>query len=136
MTDLSSLNILFICRHNGVRSQLAEVLATKLGNGKVAASSAGPEPTSVPNVIQTWANDLLGEEYPLGTTALREMEGQPFDMVITLCDKSHAFPPSLENDAEHIRWDFPQVTHIDDLPHLETELAERLRLLFLSKHLI
>lgn len=136
MTELDSLNVLFICRHNGVRSQLAEVLATKLGQGKVTASSAGPEPTSVPNVIQSWANDVMGGKYPLECTPLREKEGKSFDLVVTLCDKSHAFPASLTSDSEHIRWDFPQVTSIDDLPHLETEIADRVRLLLLSKHLI
>lgn len=136
MPDTDVFKLLFICRHNTVRSQIAEALANKLGNGKVNAISAGPEPTAIPDYIQGWVNIISGTQQPLQCTSLKDVENQSFDLIITLCDKSHAALPSLASDAKHIRWDFHHADNIEAVRHLEMEIAERLRLMFLAKHLL
>lgn len=128
-------SILFICRHNSVRSQLAALLTEKISNSKVKAHSAGPEPLAVPEFIQDWANQL-GHSGELASQPLEQVSNQSFDMVVTLCDKSHQALPKLANDHQQIRWDFHHADTEEQLKHLEIELAERIRLLLLTKGVI
>ncbi|WP_286236595.1 hypothetical protein [Neptuniibacter halophilus] len=130
------MNILFVCRHNAIRSQIAMILANHLGKGNVTAVSAGIEPTPVPEFIQQWAAGINKQAQPLQSTQLETLADQHFDMIITLCDKSHQAIPELASDREHIRWDFSHPDDPEQLRHLEIELAERLRLMFLAKGLI
>ena len=132
-TPLNS--ILFICRHNSIRSQLAAILTEKISHSAVKAACAGPEPTAVPDFIQNWA-EQLGHSAPLTSQPLEQVSDQSFDMVVTLCDKSHQALPKIKNDSQHIRWDFHHADTADQLKHLEIELAERIRLLLLTKGVI
>ncbi|MGB0732321.1 MAG: hypothetical protein ACPGPF_01100 [Pontibacterium sp.] len=134
--DKPSYKILFICRHNAVRSQVAEALTVKISHGAVEAVSAGPEPTQVPDYVNQWVSDLHGEPTQLQSTNMHEYDHDHFDMIVTLCDKTHTALPELPDDKEHIRWDFPHPDDAEALSHLEIELAERLRLMMLAKHLI
>lgn len=136
MTDATAAKVLFVCRHNAVRSQLAEILATKISHGHVSAHSAGPEPHAIPDFIHQLASDLNGPEHTLSSNTLEDMKDQVFDMIITLCDKSHTALPELASDTQHVRWDFHHADSWEDVRHLEMELADRLRLLFTTKHFI
>jgi protein-tyrosine-phosphatase len=135
MDQPAPLNILFICRHNSVRSQIAEALATKLGRGRVNAMSAGPEPAAVPDYVQAWVGQLGLGSVPT-SKGYNAVDGLPFDLIITLCDKSHAALPELAGDSQHIRWDFHHADSPEAVRHLEIELAERLRLMLMAHHLI
>lgn len=127
--------ILFICRHNSVRSQVAALLARKISHGNITAISAGPEPTPVPAHVQSWA-EQLGVSEKLQSQGLDQLAQQEFDLIITLCDKSHQALPQLANDKAHICWDFHHADTADALKHLEIELADRIRLLLLTKGVI
>ena len=131
-----SFNILFICRHNAVRSQIAAALAVKIGHDSVSASSAGVEPEPVPDYVNQWVSELNGEPTTLTPTPMDEFELNHFDLIITLCDKTHRALPSLAQDKEHIQWDFPHPNNAEELSHFEIEMAERLRLMLLAKHVI
>ncbi|MGH1460787.1 MAG: hypothetical protein ACRBB6_02010 [Neptuniibacter sp.] len=135
MTAKPLKSILFVCRHNSVRSQIAALLTEKISHASITANSAGPEPTAVPEYISQWATHL-GHSAPLTSRSLEQVKDQPSDLIVTLCDKSHQALPELKTDQEHIRWDFRQADTIDDLKHLEIELAERIRLLLLIKGVI
>ena len=133
----SGFSILFVCRHNSVRSQVAALLAHKISHGKVSVASAGPEPLPVPDYIHQWATDTMGaENFDLQSTPLESFSDATFDLIITLCDTSHQALPELPSDHEHIRWNFQHPDTSEALSHLEIELAERLRLLLLAKKLI
>ncbi|MCW8884504.1 MAG: hypothetical protein OQK12_04500 [Motiliproteus sp.] len=136
MPDNKPLELLFVCRHNSVRSQIAEILANKLGGNKVQAISAGPEPMEVPGYINHWAQQVSGEDKALTSRSLDSQSDRHFDMIITLCDKSHSALPELPSDQTHIRWDFHHADSLDELKHLEIEIAERLRLMFMTKGII
>ena len=133
---MTTANILFVCRHNAIRSQIAAALTDKISHGKVTTHSAGPEPHSVPGYINQWVGDLLGESRELQSQPLEAVADKQFDMIITLCDKTHAALPELASDTQHIRWDFHHPDNQEALSHLERELAERIRLLLLTKGLI
>lgn len=127
--------ILFVCRHNSSRSQLAAALARKISHGRVEAESAGPEPTAVPEIIKGRISALGLPVEQIESRHLNQVADQSFDMIITLCDKSHQMLPELPQDTQHIRWDFQHAETTEDVHHLEIELAERIRLLMLAKRL-
>lgn len=135
MTAAQPYKILFVCRHNSMRSQIAEVLGNKIGGDNVSVFSAGSEPEPVTEEIRNWA-ETISPGAALTSTPLVDMEGQNFDLIITLCDKSHAALPELSSDEDHVKWDIHQANEGDEVKQLEIELAERIRLLLLAKHLI
>lgn len=133
---MTTASILFVCRHNAIRSQIAAALTHKISHGQVISHSAGPEPRAVPEFVSSWVENLLGESRPLQSQPLEAVADQPFDMIITLCDKTHTALPELGTDTQHIRWDFHHPDDQEALRHLEIELAERIRLLLMAKRLI
>lgn len=135
MTAPSLQSILFICRHNSVRSQVAALLAKKISNNDLVIDSAGPEPKDVPEFVQDLA-EQMGLDSKLESKSLTQVADRPFDLIITLCDKSHQALPSLQTDQENVRWDFHHSDTSEDFKHLEMELAERIRLLLLTKGVI
>lgn len=83
-------NVLFLCRANSARSQIAEVLLNRMGAGRFKAYSAGSHPATVihPMTLEV----LKGLDYPLETLRPKDWSefGQPdapvMDFVFTVCD--------------------------------------------------
>ncbi|MGB0723619.1 MAG: arsenate reductase ArsC [Gammaproteobacteria bacterium] len=121
--------VLFVCRHNAVRSQIAEALLRHRVAGSVFVTSAGVEPEPVPHEIRGWVEQLNGGDTEVRSKALSEVSDKHFDTIITLCDKSHAALAEHPEDSRHIRWDFHHPDDPSSLKHLEIELAERIDLL-------
>lgn len=81
------INILFLCTGNSCRSIIAEALANHLGEGRLRAYSAGSFPTGK---VNEHAIDVLNRHAvplpPLDSQSWDDYEGQPVDVVITVCD--------------------------------------------------
>ncbi|MEM6502770.1 MAG: arsenate reductase, glutathione/glutaredoxin type [Cyanobacteria bacterium P01_C01_bin.89] len=77
--------IMFVCKKNSSRSQMAEGFAKSLGEGKVSATSSGLEASQVnPHAIE--AMDAVGIDIRSQTSnALGEFQPEDFDAVISLC---------------------------------------------------
>ena len=132
----SPYRLLYVCRHNAVRSQLAEALTRQIGRGRIEVTSAGIEPAAVPLYVAGRVARLLGRPVELQSRRLDDVSDQHFDTIVTLCDKSHATLPEHPEDTDHIRWNF---SHPDDeasLRMLEIELSERIRVFLQAKHLL
>jgi arsenate reductase len=77
--------VLFLCRHNAVRSQIAEALLRARFPHRYEAASAGTEPAEVhPLTIRAL------EEIGVSTSELRskhveELVGRRFELVVTVC---------------------------------------------------
>eukprot|EP01155_Anaeramoeba_flamelloides_P029359 Anaeramoba_flamelloidesa850808_18.p1 GENE.a850808_18~~a850808_18.p1 ORF type:complete len:135 (-),score=2.62 a850808_18:126-530(-) len=131
----STCRILFVSRHNSVRAPLAAALAQAIAGPAVATMSAGPEPEPIADHVHSLI-DKLNPESPRQSLSISDVADTEFDMVITLCDKSHAALPEHPGDRLHLRWDIHRAENAEELRHLEIELAERLRLMLLAQHLI
>lgn len=81
------LRLLFLCTGNSCRSIIAEALANHLGEGRLQAWSAGSFPTGQ---VNPHAIDVLERHRiplpPLKSQSWDDYEGQPVDLVITVCD--------------------------------------------------
>ncbi len=77
--------VMFVCKKNSARSQMAEGFAKSLGAGKIVVTSSGLEASQVrPEAIATMA-DIGIDIGDQTSNALSEFEPENFDVVISLC---------------------------------------------------
>ena len=99
--------VLFLCTHNSARSQMAEGLLRHLGGDRFEVHSAGTEATRVrPLAIRAMAElgiDIAGHE----SKRLDRYLGQPFAVVITVCDEANEACPVFLGARERWHWSFP-----------------------------
>lgn len=102
--------ILFVCVHNGGRSQLAEALLNHAWSDSFIAESAGLEPGElnplVVEVLREIRIDIAGKR----TRSINELvrSGRKFDYVITVCDEASAAEcPHFPGSGETLHWSFP-----------------------------
>lgn len=77
--------VMFVCKKNSSRSQMAEGFAKHIGAGKIEVVSSGLEASSVrPEAIATMAD--IGIDITDQTSdALADFKAEDFDAVISLC---------------------------------------------------
>lgn len=84
-------NVLFVCRQNAARSQMAQVLLTALGRRRFVAYSAGTEPAADihPLTLETIRNAGFPTSglYPKGLAEFATAESPRLDFVFTVCDE-------------------------------------------------
>jgi arsenate reductase len=119
MSD-SPIRVLFVCTGNSARSQMAEALLRREGGQAFEVFSAGTEPRGVhPLAIRALADvgiDITGAR----SKSVDEFRDQPFDYVITLCDRARATCPVFPGAHETMHWGF------DDPAEATGTEAERL----------
>jgi arsenate reductase (thioredoxin) len=77
--------VMFVCKKNSARSQMAEGFAKNLGAGKITVTSSGLEASQVrPEAIATM-NDVGIDISQQTSNALAEFQPEDFDVVISLC---------------------------------------------------
>jgi arsenate reductase (thioredoxin) len=101
------LRVLFLCTHNSARSQMAEGWLRHLAGDRFEVHSAGTEMTAVrPFAIQVMAEvgvDISGQ----ASKTLERYLGQPWDDVITVCDRANESCPFFPGAARRLHWSFP-----------------------------
>jgi protein-tyrosine-phosphatase/DNA-binding transcriptional ArsR family regulator len=113
-SDGSGLRILFLCTHNSARSQFAEALARRGGGVAVDARSAGDTPTGLHSLtaalLAEWGIDPAGQS----SKSVETFAGQPFDYVITVCDRVREHCPNFPGPARQLHWSIPDPTAAPD----------------------
>ena len=109
-TQVSALptRVLFLCTQNAARSQIAEALLTKKGGNRFVVGSAGSAPAAVVNpgalaALRTAGIDWSGHRPKL----IEAMLDQPWDIVITLCDRAREACPALPSRPVTAHWSIP-----------------------------
>lgn len=98
--------VLFICTHNSARSQMAEGFLRTMAGDRFEVASAGTEATRVhPLAIRAMAEVGIDISRHRSKT-LGEFEGQPFDYVMTVCNKAAESCPVFAAPARRLAWDF------------------------------
>ena len=114
------IRVLFLCTHNSARSQIAEAMLRHMGGDDFAAFSAGTEVTRVHPLARAALAERGIATCELSSKHLSDFAGQPFDVVITVCDRANDACPVFPGDTERIHWSFP------DPSAVEGTAAERL----------
>ncbi|PYT14156.1 MAG: arsenate reductase ArsC [Acidobacteria bacterium] len=114
--EAGPFKVLFVCTGNAARSQMAEGLASHLGEGRIEVHSAGTFPAGM---VMSHAVAVMKERgidisrhYSKG---LDEVPG-PFDLVITLCDSAVQECPAVLLEAAHQHWSTPDPSFIEGRP--------------------
>lgn len=130
--------VLFLCTGNSGRSQIAEAFAEQLGAGAVEARSAGSHPKPLhPNAVRVMHErgvDIADRR----SKHLDEFVEEPFDYVISLCDRVREVCPEFPSHPGLIHWSIPDParageTDAQTYPAFQStaeELARRIPFLF------
>ena len=78
-------SVMFVCKRNSCRSQMAEGFAKHLGQGKISVTSSGLESSKVhPTAIQVMSE--IGMDINQQTSnALSDFQPEDYDVVISMC---------------------------------------------------
>lgn len=97
--------VLFVCTHNSARSQMAEALLRARAGDRFEAFSAGTEATAVrPEAIAVMREIGIDISGALSKTIDRFL-GEPFDWVVTVCDRARAACPAIPGARQTDHWD-------------------------------
>lgn len=100
--------VLFLCTGNSARSQIAEALLNRKGQGRFHAASAGSSPA--PHVNQRAVAVLResGIEWEgHGPRGLDGLEAERWDFVITVCDRAKEACPVFPGQPILAHWGMP-----------------------------
>ena len=105
---MSVFRLLFLCAGNSARSQMAEALLNWKGRGRFRAESAGSRPADRvnPHAIET----LRDYDVPWAGHAPRGIDGlerEPWDFVITVCDRAKESCPIFPGQPILAHWGMP-----------------------------
>ena len=125
--------VMFVCKKNSARSQMAEGFAKHLGSGKIEVTSSGLEASTVrPEAIATMKEagiDITSQT----SKALSEFKAEDFDVVISLCGCGVNLPPEWVTRAVFEDWQLDDPAEQPEIfPRVRDEVRERVTALIKS----
>ncbi len=108
-TPLSTERVVFVCRHNSARSQLAEALWRRVSNVPVASAGTHPAARVHPGAIAAARRHHLRMPKPR-THSLIDVQ-RPTDLLIALCDEAHE-DLSSDQVGHELHWSVPDPVRI------------------------
>ncbi len=99
--------VLFLCTGNSARSQMAEALLRHKASDRFDVFSAGTRPESVDERSIEALNKFNINSSGLVSKSIKDLSGEHFDYVITLCDKANEECRNYPNTVKQLAWDFP-----------------------------
>ena len=118
--------VMFVCKKNSSRSQMAEGFAKKLGRGKIDVASSGLEASQVrPEAIATMK--AIGIDITDQTSnALGEFSPENFDAVISLCGCGVSLPQEWRAREYFDDWQLDDPAEQPDIfPRVRDQVKER-----------
>ncbi len=126
--------VLFICTANSARSLMAEALMRDMAGDRYQVFSAGLEPSQADlRALRALKGAGISTE-GLRSKSLGDVLDEPFDIVITLCNKATLECQSVQGTRQTLAWDFEDPVTRAGLRPFETtlnELSERLKMFLL-----
>ena len=129
------IRVLFVCTGNSARSLIAEALLRDFGGGDFAVFSAGTEPHGVNPYTLRVLSEIGIDWSGARSKSVTEFIGQPFDYVITVCDRARQTCPVFPGDHNSMHWGLDDPAEVkgsdqaklDAFRRTRTEVATRLR---------
>lgn len=120
--------VMFVCKKNSRRSQMAEGFARTLGEGKIAVTSSGLEASQVdPTTIQVMSE--VGIDISNQTSKpLSDFNPQDYNAVISLCGCGVNLPEEwvLREVFQDWQLDDPEGQSIETFRRVRDEVKERI----------
>ncbi|MGB7376814.1 MAG: arsenate reductase, glutathione/glutaredoxin type [Rivularia sp. (in: cyanobacteria)] len=119
--------VMFVCKKNSRRSQMAEAFARTLGEGKIGVSSSGLESSFVdPKTIEIMSEigiDISNQK----SKPLSDFNPEDYDAVISLCGCGVNLPPEwvTRDIFEDWQLDDPEGKDIETFRRIREEVKQR-----------
>ena len=99
--------VLILCTGNSCRSQMAEALWRQIAKGSWESFSAGSRPSGYvhPKAIEAMRESGV-DISAYRSKSVSEFDGQPFDLVVTVCDSAREACPFFPGAKETLHWPF------------------------------
>lgn len=123
--------VMFVCKRNSCRSQMAEGFARTLGAGKIAVTSSGLEASRVhPTAIQVM-NEINIDITNQTSDPLNAFNAEDYDAVISLCGCGVNLPEEWVTREVFEDWqlDDPDGQPIETFHRVRDEIKERVETL-------
>ena len=119
--------ILFVCKGNSCRSQMAEGLLRHYGKDKFEIFSAGLEPSYVhPLTIKAMTESGIDITNQYSKT-VNEFLGQNFSYVITVCDGAKELCPVFPGKYNAIHWSIEDPASAEGTENERMKVFRRIR---------
>ncbi|MGB3691139.1 MAG: arsenate reductase, glutathione/glutaredoxin type [Spirulinaceae cyanobacterium] len=119
--------VMFVCKRNSCRSQMAEGFAKTLGEGKIEVTSSGLEASRVhPTAIEVMSE--IGIDISQQTSdPLSNFHAQDYDAVISMCGCGTSLPPEWAGQEVFADWelDDPDGQPVATFHRVRDEIKER-----------
>lgn len=110
----SPYRILILCTGNSARSQIAEALLQRKGHGRFEAASAGSRPAARVNPFAVRVLAEAGIPWEGRTPrGLDGLEREPWDFVITVCDRAKESCPYFPGQPVLAHWGMPDPAEVE-----------------------
>lgn len=123
--------VMFVCKRNSCRSQMAEGFAKTLGEGKIEVTSSGLEASRVhPTAIKVMSE--IGIDIRNQTSdALSGFKADDYDAVISMCGCGVNLPPEWVTQEIFEDWELedPDGKPIETFHRVRDEIKERVTIL-------
>jgi arsenate reductase len=122
------IRVLFVCTGNSARSQIGQALLARLGGSDFAVESAGTEPKGVnPLAVQVLAE--VGIDWSAAVSKpLHPFLDQPFDYVITVCDRARQACPVFPGSTNSLHWGLEDPAEVEGSEEQKLAAFRRTRL--------
>jgi arsenate reductase len=104
---MTKLRVLILCTGNSCRSQLAEAIINHDLNDGWQAFSAGTNPAGYVHPLAIKALSEIGIEHHSISKSVEQFHGEPFDLVITVCDDAAENCPVWLGKGKRVHIGFP-----------------------------
>ena len=119
--------VLFLCTGNSARSQMAEGLLRHLVSDRFEVNSAGTHPVGLnPGAIESM-HEIGVDISQHRSKKMSEFMNEPFDCVITVCDRAKDSCPLWPHAAKLIHWSFEDPAEAKGSPEERQGLFQKVR---------
>ena len=119
--------VLFVCTHNSARSQMAEGFVRHYAADRFEAFSAGTEATAVRHeairVMGELGIDISRQE----SKTVERYIGEPFEWVITVCDRARQSCPVFPGAESTAHWGFDDPADAEGTEEQRLQVYRRVR---------
>jgi arsenate reductase (thioredoxin) len=118
--------VMFVCKKNSARSQMAEGFAKHLGTGKIEVTSSGLAASTVRSEAIATMKDAGIDITSQTSKALSEFKPEDFDVVISLCGCGVNLPPEWVTREIFEDWQLDDPAEQPEIfPRVREEVRDR-----------
>lgn len=118
--------VMFVCKKNSARSQMAEGFAKTLGQGEIEVTSSGLEASQVRPEAKSSMKEVgidISDQY---SKPLSDFKAEDFDIVISLCGCGVNLPPEWVTRKVFEDWQLDDPAEKPEIfPRVRDEVKER-----------